>query len=64
MKFISFYNTNEAWDALSADERCKQREVLKEAGKKSRIKLGVKQLFVGTSYATCESYIYACEADN
>lgn len=63
-KFIVFWYMNDAWRALSPEEREKEREKINELKPKVQKKLGVKEYFQAAPYGVAENAVIVVKADS
>ena len=63
-KFIVFYSMNDAWRALSPEEREKEIAKTNELKPKVQKKLGVKEYFHAAAYGVAEDIVIVFKADS
>ncbi len=63
-KFIVFYYMNDAWRALSPEEREKEIAKTKELKPEVQKKLGVKEYFHASAYGVSENIVIVFKADS
>lgn len=64
LTFICFFSGNDAWMALSQEEREKKFAEIMKKQKELREKLGVNEFFWAHPLGVSETGVYACEADS
>ena len=63
-KFIVFYYMNDAWRALSPEEREKEIAKTNELKPEVQKKLGVKEYFHAAAYGVAENIVIVVKADS